>query len=66
MSYVKKGGIVRQATVAAMEDVLLAEFTMEALDEVSLRCRHHFSLALMHSLVDRLALADARIIQAAG
>jgi serine/threonine protein kinase len=66
MSYVKKGGIARQATVAAMEDVLLAEFTMEALDEVSLKCRHHFSLALMHSLVDRLALADARIIQAAG
>lgn len=66
MSYVKKGSIARQATVEAMEDVLIAEFTMDALDEVSLRCRHHFSLALMHSLVDRLVLADARIIQASG
>jgi len=64
MSYVKEGEIARQATVESMTDVLLAEFEKEALDKVSLKCRYHFSLALMHSLVDRLALADARLIQA--
>ena len=64
MSYVKEGEIARQATVESMDDVLLAEFEPEALDEVSLKCRYQFSQALLHSLVDRLALADARLIQA--
>jgi serine/threonine protein kinase len=64
MSFVKEGEIARQATVESMADVLLAEFEKEALDTVSLKCQFHFSIALMHSLVDRLALADARLIQA--
>jgi len=64
MSYVKEGEIPRQATVEAMDDVLLAEYEKEALDLVSLRCRYQFALALLHSLVDRLAPADARLIQA--
>lgn len=64
MSYVKDGKIARQATVESIADVLLAEIEKESLDSVSLKCRYHLSLALMHSLVDRLALADERIIQA--
>lgn len=64
MSFVKQGEMARQATVEAMEDVLLAEFEKDALDQVSLKCRYHFAQALMHSLVDRLALADSRLIQA--
>ena len=63
MSFVKQGDMARQATVEAMEDVLLAEFEREALDQVSLKCRYHFAQALLHSLVDRLALADSRLIQ---
>lgn len=63
MSYVKEGEISRQATVEAIADVLLAEFEKEALEKVSLRCRYQFYLALTHSLVDRLMLADERIIQ---
>jgi CRP-like cAMP-binding protein len=55
--------MVRQATAEAMEDVLLAEFEKDTLDQVSLKCRYHFAQALMHSLVDRLALADSRLIQ---
>ena len=43
---------------------MLAEFEREALDKVSLKCRYQFSLALMHSMVDRLVLADERLIQA--
>ena len=64
MSYVKDGEIPRQATVESMADVLLAEFEKDALEKVSLKCRYQFALALMHSLVDRLALADDRLIQA--
>jgi serine/threonine protein kinase len=65
MSYVKEGSIARQATVEAMTDVLVAEFEQENMEKVSLRCRYQFSLALTHSLVDRLALADERLVQAA-
>lgn len=64
MSFVKEGEIARQATVESMADVLLAEFEKDALDQVSLKCRYHFSLAILHSLVDRLVLADERFIQA--
>lgn len=64
MSFVKQGEMPRQATVEAMEDVLLAEFERESLDQVSLKCRYHFAQALLYSLVDRLALADSRLIQA--
>lgn len=64
MAYIKEGGLARQATVESMADVLLAEFAPEALDKVSLKCRHQLSLALMHSLVDRLSLADERLVQA--
>jgi serine/threonine protein kinase len=64
MAYIKEGGIARQATVESMADVLLAEFEQEALDNVSLKCRYQLSLALMHSLVDRLTLADERLVGA--
>lgn len=65
MSYVKEGAITRQATVESMTDMLLAEFEQESMEKVSLRCRYQFSMALMHSLVDRLVMADARLVQAA-
>ena len=64
MAYIKQGGFVRQATVETMSDVLLVEFEREPLDKVSLRCRYQLSLALMHSLVERLALADERLVRA--
>jgi serine/threonine protein kinase len=64
LAYIKGGGIVRQATVETMADVLLVEFEQEMLDQVSLNCRHQLSLALMHSLVDRLSLADERLVGA--
>ena len=47
-----------------MSDVLLVEFEREALDKVSLKCRYQLSLALMHTLADRLALADERLVGA--
>lgn len=63
MSYIKDGGIARQATVESMTDVLLAEFEKDAVEKVSLRCRYQFSQALLHSLVERLAMADSRLAQ---
>lgn len=64
LAYIKDGGIARQATVETMADVLLVEFEREMLEQVSLRCRYQLSMALMHSLVDRLSLADERLVGA--
>ena len=64
MAYIKEGGILRQATVETMADVLLVEFEQEMLAKVSLKCRYQLSLALMHSLVDRLSVADERLVGA--
>lgn len=65
MSYIKEGGMPRQATVEAMTDILLAEFEKQDVERVSLRCRYQFLQALLHSLVDRLALADGRLAKSA-
>ena len=64
MAYIKDNGIARQATVETIDDVLLVEFEHERLDKASLRCRYQLCIALMHSLVDRLSLADERLVRA--
>ena len=64
MSYIKDGSIPRQATVETLAEVSLVEFAKEALHKVSVKCRYQLALALMHSLVDRLALGDERLVQA--
>ena len=63
MSYIKEGTIPRQATVESMSGVILAEFEKDALDKLSMKCRYQLSQALLNSLVDRLVLADDRIIK---
>jgi len=63
MSYIKDGDIPRQATVETMRDTVLAEFNKDALDRLSMKCRYQLSQALLHALVDRLILADERIIK---
>jgi len=64
MAFIKESGIVRQATVESLDDVLLVEFEREPLGKVSVKCRYQLSQALMHSLVDRLSLADERLVRA--
>jgi len=66
IAYIKAGAMPRQATVESITDVLLAEFEAAAVERLSERCRLHFNNVLLHTLADRLALADARIAQAAG
>ncbi len=65
MAYVKAGGIPRQATVESMADTVLAEFDTGALAKTSLDCRLQLTTALLHSLVERLALANERMARAA-
>jgi CRP-like cAMP-binding protein len=65
MAYVKAGGIPRQASVESMGDAVVAEFDAEALARTSLNCRLQLSTALLHSMVDRLALANERMARAA-
>jgi len=63
MAYIKRIPSERHATVESISDVLLAEFEPEGLDAVSKDCRLQLLVALLHTLVDRLALADERISQ---
>jgi CRP-like cAMP-binding protein len=64
MAYIKAGAIPRHATVESITDVLLAEFDATALGRVSKNCQLHLTFALLHTMVDRLMLADERIIRA--
>lgn len=63
MGYIRGGDLPRQASVEAMTDVVLAEFEREALETMSVNCQLHFTRALVCDLVDRLALANARLIR---
>jgi eukaryotic-like serine/threonine-protein kinase len=62
LAYIKEGGMLRQATVETMADVLLVEFERAMLEQVSLKCRYQLAQAMMNSLADRLALADERLV----
>ena len=62
MSYIKGSGTPRQATVESMTEVVVAEFARDAIEKsVNAACRLNIVLALLNTLVDRLAMADARI-----
>ena len=61
MAYIKEGALPRQATAVAATNVLLAEFEPAALQQVSKNCQLQLTTALLHSLVDRLALTNERL-----
>lgn len=63
MGYIQGGKMPRQATVEAMADVVIAEFDNAKLASMSDSCQHRLARAVLHTLVDRLALADLRISQ---
>lgn len=65
MSYIRGGEIPRQATIESLSDVVIAEFDSAKLAGMSDRCQHRLARALLRTLVERLALADLRISQAA-
>ena len=62
MAYVKNGAVSRQASVETITDALLAEFDPERLRDASPGCRLQLAHALLDSVVDRLQLANARLV----
>jgi len=64
MAYVKEGGMPRQATIETMSEALVAEFDVEALAETSMNCRLQLTTALLHMMVDRLAIMNERLLKA--
>jgi serine/threonine protein kinase len=66
MAYVKAGGMPRQASVESMTDVVLAEFDPAALAGTSSNCQLALTSALLHAMVDRLAIANERLARAPG
>lgn len=65
MAYIKGGGIPRQATVESISDLVVAEFDAETLQETSLNCRLQLTTALLHTMVDRLSMANERLARPA-
>ena len=63
MAYMWGGALPRHATVESMTDLLLAEFDPAALDSMSTSAQLHLTRALARNLVDRLALANTRLIR---
>jgi hypothetical protein len=61
MAYIKAGALPRQATVEAITDVTIAEFEPAHVKRTSARCRLALTRALLHAMVERLALANQRL-----
>jgi len=61
MAYMKAGTMPRQATAETSSDAVVAEFPLGALSSTSKNCQLAVATAMLHSLVDRLALSDERI-----
>ena len=64
MAYIKEGGMPRQATIETMSDAVVAEFDSEVLAETSMNCRLQLTTALLHMMVDRLAIMNERLLKA--
>jgi len=63
MAYMWGGALPRHATVESMTELLVAEFDPAALDAMSISAQLHLTRALARNLVDRLALANTRLIR---
>ena len=63
MAYMWGGALPRHATVESMTELLLAEFEPQALNRMSISAQLHLTRALARNLVDRLALANTRLMR---
>ena len=63
MSFVMDGALARQATVEALSDLVVAQFDRATLDALQDRAKARFLWVLVNNLVERLALADQRLVQ---
>ncbi len=66
MAYIKAGALPRQASVEAITDAIVAEFDAAMLLKTSPNCQLQLSNALLHLLVERLALANERVTRGTG
>ena len=55
--------MLRQASVEAMTDLLLAEFESAALERMSVQAQLHLSRALVRNLAERLGTANTRLMK---
>jgi serine/threonine protein kinase len=62
MAFIKGGSIPRQASVESMTDVIYAEFDSGSVESASMNCQLQLNAALLHSLVDRLSVANERLV----
>jgi tRNA A-37 threonylcarbamoyl transferase component Bud32 len=65
MACILEGEMPRHATLTAATEVLVVELERSAFDALSDSCRMRFEKVLLRVLVERVALADARILQLA-
>ncbi|MBI1943156.1 MAG: protein kinase [Betaproteobacteria bacterium] len=61
MAYIWGGEQPRHATADAMTDLLLAEFTTDAVQQMSAGAQLQLTRALLRNAVDRLVLSNARV-----
>ena len=64
MGYIWAGEQPRHATADAMTDLLIAEFTGEAVQGMSLGAQLFLTRTLLRNAVDRLVLSNARVAAA--
>jgi len=65
MAYIQRGSN-RQATLEAISEVIVVEFTFEALEQLGERGELNFAKSLLRSITGRLAAADNRIVRMNG
>lgn len=65
MAYIQRG-TKRHATIEAMSDSIIAEFSFEALDNMSNTCQLYLAKIMLNSMTDRVALSGDRISQMRG
>jgi hypothetical protein len=64
MAFIWGGEQSRHATADAMTDLLLAEFTADAVNSMSLGAQLQLTRSLLRNAVDRLVLSNARVASA--
>ena len=65
MAFIQNTEAIREATVEAMTEVLIAEFDPAMLTRMSEGCRLEIAYGMLRTLAERLAMADTRISQSA-
>ena len=63
MAYIRGGELPRHATVEALTDIVLAELEPAALGQMSLGAQLALTRALVRNVVDRLELANSRLVR---